>query len=213
MADRLSELSPNEFRCLLNGLALMSQLYWGPTPELCQELVRVETAQELMELGDLLHEESGQAARDLVGSLQAIKDPVELYSALEPMFVGTFVSAPGGGVIPLYHSCYQNEEGLMMGEAARMMQMRLAEAGVDLEAITSEPPDHLAVELEYLFLLLEQAYTQDAPRLLNLARDFAAQELLPWLEEMQRRLPQADQCLLYPSATELLLAMVRLTAG
>lgn len=213
MAERLTELSPSEFRSLLNGLALMSQLYWGPTPELCQDLTTSELAEELMELGNILQQGSAESAHAMVGSLQAIKDPDQLYAALEPLYVATFINAPGGCTVPLYHSCYENDEGLMMGPPARMMQKRLDMVGLDLEKLGPEPPDHLSVELEYLFLMLEQAYSQDDPHLLSLAQEFAAKEMLPWLEPFRGRMPDSDECMLYPAATDLLLAMLRLTAA
>ena len=213
MAECLSELNPGEFKSLLNGLALMSQIYWGPTPELCADLASPDLVEELMELSGVLGDSSRQATQGLLDWLRANQNTADLHESLETTYVSLFVNQRGGAAAPLYQSCYEQPDGILMGRPALMMQKRLGKAGIDLNGKTDEPADHLAVELEYLYLLLERAYLQDDPSLLADARDFAALELLAWVEPMRRRIPRDDSCQLYAAATDLLLAMLRLTAG
>ncbi len=213
MAECLSELNPTEFKSFLNGLALMSQLYWGPTPELCTDLTSQALVEEVMELAAVLGRESSQAAQDMLGYLRGAENAEVLNDSLETAYISLFINDRGGAAAPLYQSCYDNPEGTLMGRPALMMQQRLEEAGIDLAARTSEPADHLAVELEYLFLLLERAYLEDDPSLLTEAREFTAKELLAWLEPLRRRIPGDESFRFYASATDLLVAMMRLAGG
>jgi TorA maturation chaperone TorD len=213
MAECLSELNPSEFKSLLNGLALMSQIYWGPTPELCEDLARPALVEEVTELSGVLGAESNRAAQGLLGCLHRAASRGDLQDVLESAYVSIFVNDRGGAAAPIYQSCYDSPDGVLMGRPALMMQERLSQAGIDLAAKTSEPPDHLAVQLEYLYLLLERAYLQDDPSLLSHAREFAAMELLSWVEPMRGRIPGDAACEFYAAATDLLLAMLRLTAG
>lgn len=209
----LTELSPGKCRSLLNGLAMASHIFWGPNPSSCREMVKKDYIQDLMELASILGEENGASARAMASYLAEAEEPGELCRQLEESYVPLFVNNHGGAAAPPYHSCYEGEQGLLMGRPAEMMARRLEAAGIDLAELTSEPPDHLAVELEYLFLLLEAAFSQDDPRLLAEARSFAGQEMLPWLESFRQRLGRQSANLLYPSAADLVLAMVRLAAG
>jgi TorA maturation chaperone TorD len=213
MAECLSELNTGEIKCFLNGLALLSQLYWGPTPELCRELSDPALVEEVTGLSAVLGSDSSRAAQEMLDYLRGSKDPGCLHDEMESAYVTLFVNSHGGVAAPLYQSCYESGEGILMARPARMMQERLARAGIDLASQTSEPPDHLAVELEYLYLLVEQAYQLDDPSLLSDAREFAAQELLSWIKPFHSRIPQEATFRLYASATELLIYMIRLTAG
>lgn len=214
MAECLSELNPSEFRSLLNGLALMSQIYWGPTPELCDDLARPSLVEEMTELSGVLGAESNQATQGLLGCLRRSgSSGGDLHNVLESAYINIFVNGRGGAAAPIYQSCYDSPDGVLMGRPALMMQERLSQAGIDLTGKTSEPPDHLAVELEYLYLLLERAYLQDDPSLLGKAREFAATELLSWVEPLRSRIPGNEDYKFYAAATDLLLAMLRLTAG
>jgi TorA maturation chaperone TorD len=70
--------------------------------------------------------------------------------------VRLFISNRTGITAPLFHSCYASGDGLLMGEPARMMREVLAAQGLDLAETVHEPPDHLSIELEYLYYLRER---------------------------------------------------------
>jgi TorA-specific chaperone len=132
-------------------------------------------------------------------------DAAALCDELETAYVRLFVNHLGGVTAPLYHSVYQGE-GLTMGPPAQEMARRLAEAGLSLPPEVPEPADHLAVELEYLILLLEQGWQQGDPERLAEAAEFAGQFVLPWLVKLAERLAGETECPFYPQA-------VRLTQG
>lgn len=100
-----------------------------------------------------------------------------------------------------------------MGRPAKMMASRLKASGLALPEEGSPPADHLAVEVEYLTLLLEGAFGEGGDDLLQAAQDFAATELKPWLKQFTERLETEAECPFYPAAAALLLALVSLVAG
>ena len=101
----------------------------------------------------------------------------------------------------------------MMRRPADMMTLRLEAAGLDIEEKTSEPPDHLAVELEYLFLLYEEALS-GANRVMRAeARSFAGKEMLPWLEKFEARISEVDDSAFYTAVAGLLVSALMTAAA
>ena len=209
----LSELSQRECATYLNGLALVSQIFWGPEPNACDEMLSGQYLQDLTDLNDLLDQEGSGPQREMALYLSKFSDPAQLADALEGEYLPLFISDKGGIAAPLYHSCYESPDGTMMGRPAVMMRERLKRAGLSLGGQSAEPPDHLAVELEYLFLMLEAAFNHDDPRLLAEARQFAGGEMLPWLEALAKRLHERGSTGFYPFASELACSLTRLAAG
>ena len=202
----LSTIGENEREALLDGLTLMSRIFWGPDASLCQDLCG--PAEDILsQLSNLLSPPGPAAARDLTDILNSHEDQAALCAQLEPAYVRLFVSDQGGVAAPLYHSCYQGE-GLLMGPPAQEMALRLETAGLGLEEESAEPPDHLAVELEYLILLLEDGWSHDDPALLAEAGDFAGSFMLPWIEGFLARLAGETGSRFYPLAAELLTALL-----
>ena len=213
MPASLSELSQRECAIYLNGLALVSQVFWGPEPEACREMLSGRYLQDLTDLNDLLDQEGSAPHREMALFLSGFSDPKRLTEALEGDYLPLFISNKGGIAAPLYQSCHENPDGAMMGRPAVMMRERLEQAGLSLGGQSQEPPDHLAVELEYLFLMLEAAFNHDDPRLLTEARAFAANEMLPWMGSFRGRLDGRDASGFYRSAADLALSLVKLAAG
>lgn len=209
----LSELSRTECAALLNGLAITSRIFWGPEPDICAQMLAGDYIQDLTDLAGLLGEDQGQAPRNMAAWLAKYQDANQLYLDLERDFVPLFVNRPQGVPAPLYQSCYEDGPGLLMGRAAQTMGQRLAAAGIGEAGLGGHPPDHLAVELEYLFFLLERAFGEDDPSLLAEARKFAGGELLPWLAKLRKRLAPQSPSLFYPAAADLTLSLVGLAAS
>jgi TorA-specific chaperone len=197
-------LSHDQRAAVMNGLACMSRVFWGPEPELCAELAG-PAREDLAALEPLLSAPAAEAARRMSLWLAERGEAAALCDELETAYVRLFVNTLGGVAAPLYHSVYQGE-GLTMGPPAQEMARRLAQAGLSLPPEVPEPADHLAVELEYLILLLEQGWQQEDPAALAEAAEFAGGFMLPWLVKLAERLAGETECPFYPQA-------VRLTQG
>lgn len=180
------------------ALVWLAQIFWGPDPEQCRDLLGALPALE--GLAEALGPGQDAPARELAAWLAARPDPATLCRELEPAHVALFIARPGGVAAPPYQSCYQGP-GLLMGPPAREMARRLEEAGLAL-ARAGEPPDHLAAELEYLAHLLSDGRTVAE------GLDFAAQELRPWLTDLAGRLAAETGCPFYALAARLALAII-----
>jgi len=78
-----------------------------------------------------------------------------------------------------------------------------------LSATTHEPPDHLSIELEYLYWLLESGWKEDDRELLAAAAQFASDTILPWVHLFHRRLSEGATVPFFPSAATLLIFLLQ----
>jgi TorA-specific chaperone len=93
------------------------------------------------------------------------------------------------------------------------MQERLASAGLSVAGEGNQPPDHLAVELEYLYFLLSKAREAAARELETRAAEFAKTELCSWLPLFSDRLGRIPDSAPYNDAAVLAVYLSRLIAG
>ncbi len=201
---------------LLESLRSLSTVFWGPDLEQCRAIRSQDYFRPLERLAPVL----GNAARD---ALDKLKDLVQgfqgapvLLDRLEEEYIVLFVNARGGIAAPLYQSCYPDADApraaaTLMGAPAVRMQQRFASRGIDLDTGLNEPPDHLAVEVEYLYFLIEKGWAEKDPGLLGEAVDFTNTELLVWIPGFEKRLQTAPTGPFYPLLTAILVAVLRLT--
>lgn len=211
MVMSLSDLTTEELSLLLNGLPLLSQAFWGPSEEWCREIQHAASTNELKELGEMAGRRD--ASQIMTSYMETFSDLNSFLEILEADYVRLFISARGGITASLHQSFYESEDGRLMGRPAKMMASRLKSSGLALPGEGSVPADHLAVEIEYLTLLLEGAFGAGGEGLLSAAQDFARAELRPWLEQLDKRLETETDCPFYPAAAGLLLALVSLIAS
>ncbi len=137
---------------------------------------------------------------DNLSVIQTIDDLLEKYPSqeleleLESEFVRVFINTRGGVSAPLYHSCYHDDENMLMNKPALKMAEFIEQAGMDLGPEVGEPPDHLCIELEYLFFLLNQPHIHSDPELSGHLRMFAREFMLPWIAMFQQRIPGTGIC-------------------
>lgn len=139
---------------------------------------------------------------------------------LEAAYVALFVAARTPVPAPLYQSCH--EEGRLMGAAALAMNRRLARAGLAVGAELSEPADHLCIELEYLYWLLDRAAASGAEgseagsggsAALAEAASFAREVMLPWVERFAAKIEEAGGPAFFAASARLLVAVLRAAAS
>ena len=131
--------------------------------------------------------------------------------ALAEVYTGLFVARMGGVPAPPYGSVYL-DSGLLMGASTNRVAELYREQGLVFED-TTEPPDYLATELEYLYYLVGKEEAGFKQRDLAVAKkatksqyEFLDQCLLPWLEPFTDRLAGIEEETLYHwGATSLLL--------
>ncbi len=96
---------------------------------------------------------------------------------------------------PPYESFYLDPLGQAGGLAAAQLAREYAEAGLELSPFLKEPPDHAAVELEFMAFLCDgeaQAWTagvpEEAMQILSRQRRFIAGHLGRWVPSFARRI-------------------------
>ncbi|HKI48120.1 MAG TPA: molecular chaperone TorD family protein, partial [Desulfobacteria bacterium] len=211
MAVSLDDLTIQERSLLLNGLPLLSQTFWGPSREWCEEIQLAKQTHELEKLGDMAEQDG--AAHKMISYIDQISNLNRLCEILETAYVRLFISAKDGITASLHHSFYESEDGRLMGRSAKMMASRLKASGLAIQESGSVPADHLAVEVEYLTLLLEGAFGNGDENFLFSAKDFARSELGPWLTQFTKRLQAETECPFYCAAATLLLGLVTLISA
>jgi len=144
-----------------------------------------------------------------IDDLQKRSATRELKQELESEFVRIFINTMGGVSAPLYHSCYHDDQNLLMNKPAVDMAQFLEHAGMDIGPDIGEPRDHLCIELEYLFFLLNQPHAHSDPDLSGHIRMFAREFMLPWIESFQQRIPATGVAAFFSLSA---LAMRRLIA-
>ncbi len=202
---------------LLELLRSLSTVFWGPDLEQCRAIRSKDYFRPLGRLAPAL----GNAARDALEKVknlvQGFPDAPALLDSLEEEYIALFVNARSGIAAPLYQSCYPDADApqapvALMGAPAVRMQQRFASRDLDLDTGLNEPPDHLAVEIEYLYFLLESGWAENDAALLGEAVDFTNTELLAWIPGFEKRLRAAPTGPFYPLVAAILVAVLRLTA-
>jgi TorA-specific chaperone len=151
--------------------------------------------------------------------IRSYQDAEALFNDLEARYVALFISNRQGIAAPLYHSCYAGPQGdgnesMLMGEPAVEMRRRLASSGLALDEDLNELPDHLCIEIEYLYFLLKAGWDEGDQRRLAEAKGFAGDWMLPWVRQFHDKLAKVDdETGFYTLVSGLLVALLTAIAG
>jgi putative dimethyl sulfoxide reductase chaperone len=194
---------------------LFCSVFWGPNLETCHNLMDGSWFKSLEEINRKRDKLLSSSLDKLKQIISDYTDPESLLDDLEAAYVRTFVNNRNMITSPLYHSCYatdnDNGKGLLMGEPAVEMQQRFEAVGLKMSDEIKEPPDHLSLELEYLFYLLNGAESEQG--FAEEARFFAFHFMLPWVNRFFDRLSEEHQDQFYTLVTSSLIALLREIAG
>ena len=194
---------------LLDGLKIMGRIFWGPSLEECTEMVREVYLNRLDSLTSVLKTGASNGLHEIISIIQSFPDGDSLYQHLEEGYVRLFISAKGGIAAPLYESCYEFEGAPLMGAAATEMKERFDAKGLSVVDTIQEPPDHLSMELEYLYFLLDKGWRDQDGALVTEGSAFAAETMLPWVSKLHERLASEKQCLFYALMVSILEDILR----
>jgi TorA-specific chaperone len=193
----------------LDGLKIMGQTFWGPSLEECTEMVKENYLNRLDSLTSVLKTDAGNRLHEIGSIIKSFSDGDSLYQHLEEGYVRLFISAKGSITAPLYESCYEFEGAPLMGRAAAEMKERFETKKLSVADTIQEPPDHLSIELEYLYFLLDKGWRDQDEALVTEGTAFAAETLLPWVSKLHKRLASEKQCLFYPLMVSILEDILR----
>ena len=199
---------------LLEGVALLSRFYWGPDADFSRDLWRGTFLKPFEVLKPMVSYEPPGVIDELKAINASFAGEDEIFQYLEQAYVRLFINSDGM-IAPLYASCYAagsapGEDAPLMGPPAVSMKERFESKGLSLGDHIHEPPDHLSIELEYVYFLLEKGWSDDDTALKDEAVFFAGEIMLPWVIKFQERLVAIEtECRFYRLTTAILCAVLR----
>jgi len=198
----------NERVFLLHCLELCSAAFRGPDRETCEGIA----GQAVPVLVQNCPAAAGTILKPLTGMQALFPEGAEsLCDEIASTHVSLFVNDAGGTPVPPYESCHVGESRKVMGPQAAAMRERLAEAGVEPEG--GEPPDHLPLEIEYLYLLLVRCWGEGDEASCPKAAAFASDVMLPWCRTFRDAIAETGHEGFFLLSADLLLAALEEVAS
>ena len=204
-----SLFSDDQREALLGGIQTACRLFWGPDHPHCQEMKQNGLFNKLAPIEPILRIHPPDTLRKLNKMIVRYKDSRTLFDALETAYVGLFINNRKGRIIPLYQSCYEYDHAPMMGASAIMMNERLAAINLSLGPHINEPPDHIAIELEYLHFLLTNGWAHENASQVKEASSFAADTMLPWILKLHNRLVHHPDAAFYSLGMAVIIGIIQ----
>jgi len=191
---------------LLNTIELAAAVFRGPDADGWAGLIEAG----LPFMADLSLKRPGHLTTTLLKLQGAASsaDRAGLVHELLTEYVRLFVAGRGGVVAAPYESCHGGGKAAVMGESALAMRNRLAAAGLEIALDSNEPPDHIALELEYLYHLLSSAWTGADGALEAEGRAFAGQVMLPWVRRFREALLAGEPHPVYEHVADLTVGLL-----
>lgn len=190
-------------KALLDGVAALAVFFWGPDFESSREILQGSFLNPFEELEPRVEYDPPDLLPRLRDTINSFTDADAMFQYLEEAYVRLFINSRDGITAPLYASCYvddkaSGENAPLMGPPAVLMKNRLASKGLSLSETMHEPPDHLSIELEYLYFLLKKGWSENDPVIMSEAVFVAGEAMLPWVTSLRERIADEKQCRFYP---------------
>lgn len=195
----------------------LSLAFYEPNVDLFEDFKKADNVEQLLAASCLLLGSQGEQIMgeilDLVNTADADREDAlrELKAEYTRLFMGPMTPA-----CPPYESVFDKERpeeswGTMAGPATDAMARALADEGLKMTLEFAELPDHVAIELEYMYYLLSQAYygKENTEKYLEKADVFLAEHLAKWLPEFGVLVSKKSNHLFYQKIGLLLDQMIR----
>ncbi|WP_457552559.1 TorD/DmsD family molecular chaperone [Desulfobacula sp.] len=212
------QYSGNKSSALLKGVETMCRTFWGPDLETCRDMVEGNFFQFFKILFTKPEAKPSGTIDNINSIINGFDGAESLYHHLNECYVRLFINSKEGIKTPLYQSCYEFENAPLMGKSAEKMKNRFNSRGLSLENQIHEPPDHLAIELEYLFFLLQETCARPDDNqdifVSSEAASFAKETMLPWVRVFNQRLQSVNEdCRFYSLASQILVLFLGVICG
>ena len=174
---------------------LLSECYYLPDENLTRILNR-------------LAESSGGLSSELAGNIPDMDEIESLKVDYSKLFVGPYEL-----LAPPYGSVYL-EDGRLMGDSTMDVRNRYSEEG--LEITLKEVPDHIAIELEFMYFLISREIeainssdSEEATRYLEKQRAFLEIHLGAWVSALAEKVEKHSDTEFYRSLSHATESFVR----
>lgn len=209
----LIRLDKKSREALLDCIGTLTGFFWGPDSESSRLIGQESFFSPFEDLESRLTYEPPDLLSGLRDTINGFPDTDTLIIYLEEAYVRLFINSRNGITAPLYASCYidnnaSGENAPLMGPPAVLMKKRFESKGLSLSDTLHEPPDHLSIELEYLYFLLKKGWSDNDPALLSEAVSFAGEAMLPWVTILRERIADENRCRFYPLITSVAVSII-----
>jgi TorA-specific chaperone len=204
---------------LLEGIALLAKFFWGPAAEDGRNYRQGNYLAPFKALKQIVAYDPPDVTERLIAFNASFSDKNDIFQCLEQDYVRLFINSLDGIAAPLYASCYASGtapggDAALMGPAAIKMKERFESKGLSLGDHIHEPPDHLSIEIEYLYFLLNKGWSDGNPALIDEAVTFTAESMLPWVTRFHEKIaPVETECRFYQLIAALLCSILRFIGG
>ncbi|MBI4754632.1 MAG: molecular chaperone TorD family protein [Betaproteobacteria bacterium] len=185
----------------------LAACYYQPEPAFEEEGMFTS----LLDAVSLVHADLVPCARKLGEEFRST-EPERLLLDYTRLFLG-----PSHILAKPYGSVWLEGEKTVMGDSTLAVLDLYREGGFDIDEEFRELPDHVAVELEFLYLLIfrenEARLQEDADKLnsvIDLRRRFLSQHLGRWIEPFTAAVRASAECDFYRQLAELTKAFIDL---
>lgn len=195
----------------------LSLAFYEPNVDLFEDFKKTENVEQLLAASCLILGSQGEQIMgeilDLINTADADREDAlrGLRAEYTRLFMGPMTPA-----CPPYESVFDKERpeeswGIMAGPATDAMAKALADEGLKITLEFAELPDHVAIELEYMYYLLSRAYfgKENVEKYLEKANAFLTEHLVKWLPEFGVLVSQKSNHLFYQKLGVLLEQMIR----
>lgn len=189
----MTENDPSQAAARADFCRFLAVCYYEPGPEFAEE----KLFESMVAVGSRIDAEFTAGARRLGEAFGAV-DPQELLIDYTRLFLGP-VDAPA---MP-YGSVWLGTEKELMRESTMAALALYEEGGFEIAEDFRELPDHVAVELEFLYVLLFRESRGSAHEVAALKKRFLAEHLGRWAGPFTEAVKAGAQCAFYRELGEL----------
>lgn len=189
---------------------LLARCFYQPTPELVDDLTRGPSASLLQNLLTAFQVDT------LEGMLAPENNGGSLFESLKEAYDRLF-EGPGHVQVPPYESVHRKdvpemERGLLMGPATLDAKRRYTEAGLAIAKDFTDLPDHIAVELEFMYYLCakeaEAGGSEKDGGFVKGQREFLREHFMQWLPDFSAKIIASSKVPFYRDLAQITQAYV-----
>lgn len=199
---------PKRTLCL-DILKTLCRIFWGPDLELCQDILNGKFVKRLQDASVAFKTDLSATVKAANRFAKQYEDAEALCAVLSDGYIALFINDIKGIPVPLYHSCYLASDSRLMGPPAMDMKNRLERHGLSISLPGNEPADHLSIELEYLYYLLNKGWLESSGNHVQEAVQFAGDLMEGWVCRFYERITADGRFPFYIIAARLLCSVVR----
>jgi putative dimethyl sulfoxide reductase chaperone len=193
----------------LNVLKTLCRIFWGPDLQLCQDIMTGNFVKLLQDASDSLEADLSSIVKEAGWFAGVYEDAETLCATLNDGYIALFINDINAIPAPLYHSCYLASDSRLMGPPAMDMRNRIERHGLSISLPGNEPTDHLCIELEYLYYLLNKGWSESCSNHILEAIQFAGESMVGWVCRFRDRITADGRFPFYAISAQLLSAIVR----